>query len=186
MMRAQGYISHESLRPHYAATIGGFNGHFSGSYIKPDCFIVPDDRILPSVALEVGYRESYNQLKADADLLLEGCQGNIRAVIIVKLSVLGLEDTKCESGFVEVHEYDAASGAGKMRGRREILYPIPEDHAQQCITLQWEDIVRDNMDMLLLRPAPPSPPPLMLDDLRKCVDVGVKRHDIAREISGLK
>lgn len=42
------------------------------------------------------------------------------------------------------------------------------------------------MDMLLLRPVLPPHLSLMVDDLRECVDVVVKRHDIARGIWGLK
>ncbi|KKK25954.1 hypothetical protein ARAM_003530 [Aspergillus rambellii] len=157
-MRVQGYISRGSLSPHPNITLKGSSGRFSGS-----------------VALKVRFSETYNQLIADADLLLEGSQGKIRVVILVKLSPLGLNDTHCQAGFVEVHEYNPASGTRQKRGGRKTLYPIPRDHAQQCITLKWDDIVRDNMDLLLLQPTPP-PPALMLDELRKCVDGGLKRH----------
>lgn len=87
----------------------------------PDCFIVPDEGIWPSVALEIGYTESYDELQADVDLLLEGSQGKIRVVILVKIDPLGPNDTHCQAGFVEVHEYDPVSGTRKKRGRRKVI-----------------------------------------------------------------
>jgi hypothetical protein len=38
------------------------------------------------------------------------------------------------------------------------------------------------MDLLLLHLAPPPSPPLMLDELQKCGDVGLTRHGIAQEV----
>ncbi|PTU16900.1 hypothetical protein P175DRAFT_0447335, partial [Aspergillus ochraceoroseus IBT 24754] len=156
-MRVQGYISRGSLSPRPDITLKGSSGRFSGRYVAYSLTVIAVcTNSAPSVALKVRFSETYNQLIADADLLLEGSQGKIRVVILV-------------------HEYNPASGTRQKRGGRKTLYPIPRDHAQQCITLKWDDIVRDNMDLLLLQPTPP-PPALMLDELRKCVDGGLKRH----------
>ena len=48
----------------------------------------PTDRDWPSIALEVGYSEDYADLLADANHLLEGSDGRIGLVIIVKLNPL--------------------------------------------------------------------------------------------------
>jgi hypothetical protein len=74
-----------------------------------------------TLALEIGYTESYDELQADADLLLEGSQGKIRVVILVKVDPLGPNDTHWGAGFVEVHEYDPISGTRKKRGRRKVF-----------------------------------------------------------------
>lgn len=64
----------------------------------------------------------------------------------------------------------------------QTLYPIPINHAGQRVTLQWDDIVREKTDLLLLQPVPPPPPPLMLDELRKYVDLALKRHLITQQV----
>lgn len=66
--------------------------------------MMPDCGIWPSVALEVGYTEPCKRLLSDADLLLEGSEGRIRVVILVKLQPLGPGETSVQSGFVELHE----------------------------------------------------------------------------------
>jgi len=42
----------------------------------------------PAIVLEVGYTKSYNDLVDDASLLLEGAQGWIDMVIILKMETL--------------------------------------------------------------------------------------------------
>ncbi|PLN81205.1 hypothetical protein BDW42DRAFT_169391 [Aspergillus taichungensis] len=125
----------------------------------PDCLVIPEDDIWPSIPLEIGYSETYEQLKGDVNLLLEGSQGRIRVVILVKISPLGPRDTCCQTGPVEIHNYDNTSGTKKERD---------ETKGNFC----------GNMDLLLRRPVPPSPP-LMLDALLECVDVGLGRQLIA-------
>lgn len=83
---------------------------------EPGCFITPRG-IWPSVALEFGYSETYDKLLQDADLLSEGSQGKICVVILVKLVPLGPNDTYFESGFVELHEYNLASGTRRKGGQ---------------------------------------------------------------------
>lgn len=63
----------------------------------------------------------------------------------------------------------------------QTLYPIPRTHARQHITLQWDDIIRGNTD-LLLRPVSSPPPPLMLDELRRCVEHGLNQELITRDL----
>ncbi|KAB8219306.1 hypothetical protein BDV33DRAFT_113675 [Aspergillus novoparasiticus] len=189
-MMLQGYIRQGSLLARTCITLEGFSGRFSGRYLtyspsvitactnncstkEPDCFIVPGG-IWPSVTLEVGYSETYTKLLRDADLLLEGSEGEIRVMILVKVVPLGPNDTQFTSGFVELHEYDPASGTRKIRGHRRTLYPIPRGHAQQRLTLQWDDIIRDNTGHLL-QPLSRPPPPLMLDELRKFLDFGLNQ-----------
>ncbi|KAE8364645.1 hypothetical protein BDV27DRAFT_112284 [Aspergillus caelatus] len=195
-MVVEGYVAQRSLYASSGITLRGFTGRFYGRYAayslriisvctkicsvkEPDCFITSRG-IWPGVTLEVGYSETYNKLLQDADIMLEGSQGKIHLVILVKLVPPGPSDTHFESGFVELHEYNPASGTRRKRGQRRTLYPIPRSHARQRITLQWDDIIRDNTD-LLLRPVSSPPPPLMLDDLRRCVEFGLDQELKTRE-----
>ncbi|KAE8134447.1 hypothetical protein BDV38DRAFT_163048 [Aspergillus pseudotamarii] len=178
-MVVEGYVAQRSLYVSTGITLRGFTGRFHGSVKEPDCFITSRG-IWPGVTLEVGYSETYDKLLQDADLMLEGSQGKIRLVILVKLVPPGPNDTHFETGFVELHEYNPASGTRRKRGWRKTLYPIPRSHGQQRITLQWDDIIRDNTD-LLLRPVSSPPPPLMLDDLRRCVEFGLDQELKTRE-----
>lgn len=86
----------------------------------PDGFLMPVPGIWPSVALEVAYIEPYERLLCDAELLLEGSEGRIRVVILIKLQPLGPGDTSVQSGFVQLHEFDAGSGSRKKRGNRKV------------------------------------------------------------------
>lgn len=72
----------------------------------PDAGIYPHGRKWPSVVLEVGYSETYEALLQDADLLLEGSEGRIGVVIIVKLQRLALEEESISHGFMETHTWD--------------------------------------------------------------------------------
>ncbi|KAE8313288.1 hypothetical protein BDV41DRAFT_536829 [Aspergillus transmontanensis] len=173
-MMLQGYIRQGSLLARTCITLEGFSGRFSGSAKEPDCFIAPGG-IWPSITLEVGYSETYAKLLRDADLLLEGSEGEIRVMILVKVVPLRPNDTKFTRGFVELHEYDPASGTRKIRGHRRTLYPIPRGHAQQRLMLRWDDIIRDNTGHLL-QPLSRPPPPLMLDELRKFLDFGLNQQ----------
>ncbi|KAE8377015.1 hypothetical protein BDV26DRAFT_264496 [Aspergillus bertholletiae] len=102
-MASRGYINFKPLKPRPEITLKGFSGRFFGSSKTPDCIIVPGDGTWPSIALEVGYSETYDELIADADILLEGSQGKIHVVIPVKLGTLQPNDTHLQTGFVELH-----------------------------------------------------------------------------------
>jgi hypothetical protein len=76
----------------------------------PDGAFYPSlDRKWPTIALEVGYTESYEDLVQNALLLLKGSKGKIGLVILVKLQPLEEGETAFESGFVEVWGYDCDS-----------------------------------------------------------------------------
>ncbi|EAU33583.1 predicted protein [Aspergillus terreus NIH2624] len=99
-----------------------FTLEYQGEKIEktPDFFFIPDRLPFPSVALEVGYSETYEHLLHSMDLLLEGSGGHARVVILVKVFPIQRDQTEIESAFVEVHEYDASSGRRKRRGGRKI------------------------------------------------------------------
>ena len=82
--------------------------------------IVPGDRLRPTVVFEFGYTERYEDLKEDVKLLLEGTQGGIIKVIIIKIGPLRPGETTIQEGFVEVWSF--AKGRAKMDGRRQVLY----------------------------------------------------------------
>jgi hypothetical protein len=61
----------------------------------------------------------------------------------------------------------------------QTLYPPPRNRAHQGIRLEWEDILRDQLDLHLSDSE--RPPPLMLDDLREQIEDYTMRHLLQRE-----
>ena len=59
-----------------------------------------------TVALEVGYSESYENLVQNATLLLRGSRGRIGLVNLVKLQPLKEDEEEIQKGFLEVWAYD--------------------------------------------------------------------------------
>ncbi|RPA92011.1 hypothetical protein L873DRAFT_244657 [Choiromyces venosus 120613-1] len=70
------------------ARLSGFTGEFADIIKVPDVTMVPTHRLWPTVAYEFGYAEPYHHLKNDMKLLLEGSEGKISNVIIIKLEPL--------------------------------------------------------------------------------------------------
>uniref|UniRef100_A0A093V3X8 tRNA pseudouridine synthase A n=1 Tax=Talaromyces marneffei PM1 TaxID=1077442 RepID=A0A093V3X8_TALMA len=113
----------------------------------PDGAFYPSlGRKWPTIALEVGYAESYEDLVRDATLLMEGSKGKIGLVIIVKLQPLEADETEIQKGFVEVWAYNY--------------------ERKNCFKLGQQE--RN------LNPTK-SPPPLLLDGLRMYIDGAVER-----------
>ena len=79
-----------------------------------------DKGIWPTIALKTVYNETYDELLTDAELLLEGSEGEICVDVIVKIEPVRPEDIQCRSGFVEVHEYNPVSGTCKKRGHQKV------------------------------------------------------------------
>ena len=84
--------------------------------------IVPGDRLRPTVVFEFGYTERYEDLKDNAKLLLEGTQGKIIKVIIIKIEPLLTGETTIQKGFVEVWSF--ANGRAKKDGRGVTILTI--------------------------------------------------------------
>lgn len=86
------------------------------------------------MALECGYSESYQDLRQDATLLMEGSKGAIGKVILVKLDPIW-DSGEVENGFVEVWGYSPGSGSAKRRGGRfvrlSLTAPIATDICQE-------------------------------------------------------
>ncbi|KAH8424781.1 uncharacterized protein LDX57_002524 [Aspergillus melleus] len=140
----------------------------------PDTFLIPrGETIWPGLAFEFGYTESFEDLKQDADLLLRGSEGRIETVIIVKLDPLRANETRVEGGFVEIYVFDPESGESRKRGQRMTLYPLPINHTQQRIQLEWEDILRQRLDLHVSQVQ--KPPPLMLDALQEIIEEYTER-----------
>ncbi|CRG88304.1 hypothetical protein PISL3812_05333 [Talaromyces islandicus] len=137
----------------------------------PDNSINVRGRAMPTIALEVGYSESYEDLINDATLLLEGSQGRIGLVILVKVTPLTAALESIQSGFVETHIYDQVTQKrAKFRSRMR-LYPPTTKHTEQKITLPWQTILREKRTAV--NPTTESPPPLVLDELRRLIDEAV-------------
>jgi hypothetical protein len=75
---------------------------------------------MPSIALEVEYSEDYEDLLADVDLLLEGSEGQIGLVIVVKLNPLKPGEDEISEGFLEGWSYDWSRDTKTKRIRRMV------------------------------------------------------------------
>jgi hypothetical protein len=82
--------------------------------------IWPTDRAWPSICLEVGYTEDYPDLLADVDLLLEGTNGRVGQVIVVKLTPLQAGETAIKEAFLEVWGFDAVKGKKKKHVQKMV------------------------------------------------------------------
>lgn len=60
----------------------------------------------PTIALEVGYTASYEDLVRNAMLLIKGSNGGIGLVILVKLQPLKEDETEIQKGGLEVWGYE--------------------------------------------------------------------------------
>ncbi|CRG92523.1 hypothetical protein PISL3812_09584 [Talaromyces islandicus] len=150
----------------------GPDGH---SKKTPDIALYPMGRPLPTIALEVGYSETYQDLVADATLLLEGSNGSIGLVILVKLQPPPpANQYDILQGFVELHIYDQEAKRRIQYQSRMTLYPPPKDREQQRISLSWQTLLREFKDDGTIVPPTAQPPPLMLEDLRALVDNAVQ------------
>jgi len=79
-------------------------GPYSGSSKIPDFYFRPTPLTLPTLVVECGWSESANHLYNDMKLLLEGSNGSIKVVMIVKWTQL--QGTKYVSGIVELFKRD--------------------------------------------------------------------------------
>jgi len=105
-LMAEKVINKRALRFHADVTLEGFEGEFAGLTKRPDGLLWPTDRKWPTITLEVGYTEDYPDLLADADLLLEGTNGEIGLVILVKVTPLQGNETAIKEGFLEVWSFN--------------------------------------------------------------------------------
>jgi hypothetical protein len=77
-------------------------GPYSGSKKEPDFFFQVNDHILPTLAVESGWSESYTNILNDRDLLLVGGNGSTKVIIIVTWT----RSPGCVSGKVELFTHD--------------------------------------------------------------------------------
>ncbi|KAI9034887.1 uncharacterized protein KD926_005163 [Aspergillus affinis] len=120
-MAASGDLRPGSLRMPANVQLQNFLGIYSDSRKIPDTFLIPKgDDIWPATAFEIDDSEQYDDLKCDADLLLQGSEGQIGTVVLVKLDPLRNNQTCVQSGFVEIYTYDSESGKSRQRGKRMV------------------------------------------------------------------
>ncbi|KAK9241694.1 hypothetical protein V1506DRAFT_549978 [Lipomyces tetrasporus] len=156
------------------ATLKDFKENYSRSAKDPDAGIYPRGRKWPTMALEAGYSESYDALVDDTDLLLQGTQGRIGMVIVVKIEPLAPGETEIQNGFLQVYEYDQNLNRSVRRGRRKRLYPPPSNRLQQCLKFTWNQVLRNKIGEHISDSE--QTPPLYLENLRAILVENVARH----------
>ena len=67
------------------------------SFKVMDCCLPTPQYTWPTIALEVGYSESYEDLVGDARLLIEGTGGRISLVFLIKMDPLGPGETRLQN-----------------------------------------------------------------------------------------
>lgn len=110
----------------------GFDSNSIISRKTPDAAVFLQGRKWPTIALEVGYSEPYDELLEDADLLLEGSEGRIGIVIVVKLQPLGSGDTAIGSGFVELHKFNESTQKRIRLGGRRVSHLLSFSSMANC------------------------------------------------------
>lgn len=126
---------------------------------EPDFFIRPEDFVLPTVAFESGWSETYPRLHSDMNLLLVGGNGAIKVVIIANWT---RRSGGRVAGTLEVWKLDRR-GVFPQLQQREDIYPVPGSAASQHLTIRRRDLFGSalmpgrngndilNLDMELLR-----------------------------------
>ncbi|KAG5298217.1 hypothetical protein I7I48_07599 [Histoplasma ohiense] len=140
----------------------------------PDCAIFVSTLKYPTIAMEIAYTETYEDLKKHARLLLEGTAGKISIAILVKIVPLRSDESHIQSAFVQLYEYSSTQNRAIPRGGRKTLFPVPNNHALQKIGFSWEDILKSQLPQI--QPVSANPPPLLLDDLREIINAYTERH----------
>lgn len=87
--------------------------------------LIGDERLFPTIALEYDYSQSGQLSIEDAKMLLEGTQGQVGLVILVKVQPLQHGETEVRSGYVQVWEYNYDTGRAARRGRRLVSLKTP-------------------------------------------------------------
>ncbi|KAK9368233.1 hypothetical protein V1509DRAFT_609751 [Lipomyces kononenkoae] len=173
-MVASGDIEPAGVEVLIDATLKNFKEDYNRSAKDPYAGIYPRGRKWPTMALEAGYSESYDALVDDMDLLLQGTQGRIGVVIVVKIEPLAPGETEIQNGFVQVYEYDQKLNRSVTRGRRKRLYPPPSNRLQQCLNFTWNQVLRNKIGEHISDSE--QTPPLYLENLRAILDENVARH----------
>ncbi|CUS07112.1 unnamed protein product [Tuber aestivum] len=146
-----------------------------GATKVPDIALFPGECSWPTIVFEFGYAEPYDQLKDDVKLLLEGSEGQITKVIVIKLEPLQEGETEIQRGFVEV--WHLRNGAATKEGWRKNLFPPPRSHEAQEIMLSLGDILGDEFENLANQGwGAADTLALPFDALREFIDKATRRH----------
>lgn len=87
----------------------------------PDCAIFVSTLTYPTIAMEIAYTETYEDLKENARLLLEGTAGEISVAILVKIVPLRSDESHIQSAFVQLYEYSSTQNRAIPRGGRKVF-----------------------------------------------------------------
>jgi hypothetical protein len=124
----------------------------------PDSALYVRGRHWPTMVVECGYGEAYDDLLRGTRLLLEGSEGRIGRVILVHLDNIGDSGT-IESGFVEVWAYNLELRRAKGSGGHFVglslaapvllltlvkkIYPPPQSRLSQALRFTAGQLLRN-------------------------------------------
>ncbi|OJD16241.1 hypothetical protein AJ78_03578 [Emergomyces pasteurianus Ep9510] len=137
-----------------------------------------------SHTMEVAYTETYEDLKRDACLLLEGTAGDSSIAILVKIGFDGLIREYLSSHMkvafnphsysVQLYEYYSLQNKTVRKGGRKTLFPVSQNHASQKIEFMWGDILKTQLSQI--QPISTEPPPLLPNNLHEIINVYTDKH----------
>jgi hypothetical protein len=99
------------------------------------------NRDFPTIVMEVGYSETYDDLRQDALLHLEGSAGEIGTVILIKIVPLKFNERNIKSAFLQVYRFDPVKQKGVLKGGQMVssiclLYLLWADYFLRCCFLR--------------------------------------------------
>lgn len=107
------------------------NGPYRGLRKEPDAMFHVPSQTLPTLTVEVGWSESYDDLCGDMNRLLVGGNGDIKIVIIIKWTK---ERNGHISGILELYRIDR-QGIPRLE-QTEVIFPMPAGDPPQPLNIR--------------------------------------------------
>ncbi|KAF8538563.1 hypothetical protein BDD12DRAFT_841822 [Trichophaea hybrida] len=133
----------------------------------------PESRF-PTLAIEIGYSESIDDLRDDARLLLNRSAGAIKVVVLVKYGYRADPQHLPADSYIEVWKMGA--GGTPRRSVSRVLFPVPADADTQSITLDMDELFNGHRPVTSIR----RRLQVRFDTLRKASERTVSRMQLHR------
>ncbi|PWY76004.1 hypothetical protein BO94DRAFT_605172 [Aspergillus sclerotioniger CBS 115572] len=150
-------------------TLNFTHGPYSRSRKEPDFCMIPSRHHLPSIAVESGWSENYNQLRADMDLWLVGGITIVQLVFILNWT----KRLQHVSGTVEVWSLHP-NGIPVCR-QTETIFPRPRNNQTQVINITHRQLFSGHC---FPNCRPDGVLPYRVDDLRTAAENALSYMDL--------
>lgn len=113
------------------------DGPYRGLRKQPDALLHTPSQLLPTLVVEAGWSESYDDLLDDMNRVLVGGNGAIKIVFLVKWT---RHINNSVSGVLELYRNDR-QGIPKCV-QREVIFPMPAGNPRQPLQIHRCDLYR--------------------------------------------